>query len=93
VEDQFFILAVDNRTNDFVVIELKRGQTSDETVGQVLRYIGWVKANRAEQDQNVRGVIICKEIDDALRYAVLSVPDISVLLYTVGFDLEPPPDF
>ena len=32
------LLAVDEGNNDLVVIELKRGKTSDATLGQVLRY-------------------------------------------------------
>jgi predicted RNA-binding protein len=44
-------LAVDRETGELVVIELKRGQTSDATVGQVLRYMGWVRANLAEEGQ------------------------------------------
>jgi hypothetical protein len=62
-------LAEDKKTKDFVVIELKRGQTSDATIGQVLRYIGWVKKNLAGPDQKVRGIIVASEIDDALRNA------------------------
>ena len=39
------ILAVDRQTRDFVVIELKRNRTSDQVVGQLLRYMGWVRQN------------------------------------------------
>jgi predicted RNA-binding protein len=81
-------LAVEKTTGDLVVIELKRGQTSDSTVGQVLRYIGWVKENVAEQNQNVKGLIICKQLDDALKYAVKEIPFISVLIYQVNFSLS-----
>jgi len=70
-------LAVDQNTNELVVIELKRGQTSDASVGQVLRYINWIKKNLAKPDQNVRGIIVASEIDDALRYAVTGLPNIS----------------
>jgi predicted RNA-binding protein len=82
-------LAVDNETNDLVVIELKRGQSSDTTVGQVLRYIGWVKENIATTGQRVRGIIICHEIDDALGYAVRQIENVDVLTYKVNFELQP----
>lgn len=82
-------LAVDRDTDDLVVIELKRGQTSDATVGQVLRYIGWVRANLAEEDQQVRGIIVAAEIDEALRYALKGLPDITVQTYQVDFTLHP----
>ena len=54
-------LAIDKSTNDLVIIELKKGKTSDATVGQLLRYINWVKENVANDAQNVRGIIIAKE--------------------------------
>jgi len=38
------ILARHRRDGRWLVVELKRGQSNDETVGQVLRYIGWVNA-------------------------------------------------
>lgn len=80
-------LAVDDESNALVVVELKRGQTSDATVGQVLRYMEWVEENVAEEGQEVRGLIVCKDLDDALRLAVRRLPDVSVLTYQVDFKL------
>ena len=37
------ILAKDKKTNSYVVIELKKNQTSDDTVGQAMRYMGWIE--------------------------------------------------
>lgn len=82
-------LCTDSDTGDFVVIELKRGKSSDSTIGQVLRYVSWVKENLAKPGQKVRGIIIAKEIDEALRYAVKSLDDVSVLTYKVDFVLSP----
>ncbi len=73
---------------DFVVIELKRGKTSDAVVGQVLRYIGWVRENLAGPGQKVKGIIIAHEIDHALRYAAGSLPNVRVMTYRVDFRLE-----
>lgn len=81
-------LAVDDDTGDFVVIELKRGQTSDATIGQVLRYISWVRENVATAGQNVRGVIVASEVDEALRYAARDLTNISVQTYEVTFTLQ-----
>ncbi len=82
-------LAADKKANELIVIELKRGQTSDATVGQVLRYMSWVRENVATQGQNVRGIIVASEIDDALRYAARSLPNVSVKTYAVTFALQP----
>ena len=83
-------LAHNNENNDLVVIELKRGKTSDATVGQILRYINWLKENIAEDDQNVRGIIIAGSVDDALKYTVMGNKDIEVKTYKVDFKLLSP---
>lgn len=80
-------LAKDRSNNDLVVIELKRGKTSDSTVGQLLRYIGWVKENIAIEKQNVRGIIITHEVDDALKYAAKNMDYIELKTYKVDFHL------
>jgi hypothetical protein len=52
-----------------VVMELKRGRSSDEVVGQVLRYIGFVRENVATKGQDVRGCIVTGDYDESLRLA------------------------
>ena len=79
------ILARDKKTGDYVVIELKRNQTSDDTVGQVMRYMGWVEENLI--GSKVRGIIIAGSFDERLRLALLRQPDIDVLVYRVDFKL------
>jgi len=80
------ILATDKKTGSFVVIELKRNQTSDDTVGQLARYMGWVKENK--KDNNVRGVIISGQYDKKLDYARAMIPNVDVFIYQVDFKLS-----
>jgi hypothetical protein len=82
-------LCTERETGDFVVVELKRGKTSDAAVGQILRYIGWVRKNMAKEGQRVKGIIIAKEVDEALGYAVRDLADVSVSTYKVDFSLAP----
>jgi restriction system protein len=82
------ILAYDPSEKMFVVIELKRGRGVDSVVGQTLRYIGWVQENLCEEGQGVRGLIICHEVDEKLKYALVSVNNIRVKLYEVDFRLH-----
>ena len=72
----------------WLVIELKRGQTSDATVGQVARYMGWVMENLAGSGEMVQGLVIAHQIDDAMRFALKAVRDVHVLLYEVDFKLR-----
>jgi hypothetical protein len=80
------ILAKDKETGCFVVIELKKNQTSDDTVGQITRYMGWVMKNKS--DKNVKGIIIAGEFDKKLEYALKAVSNIEVFLYKVNFRLN-----
>jgi len=83
------ILARHRTKPDWLVVELERGQTSDATVGQVLRYIGWIQQKLAEAGEKVRGLIIAHEVDDNLRYALSAVPDVDSQRYEVQFRLHP----
>lgn len=79
------ILAKDKSNGSYVVIELKRNQTSDDTVGQLARYMGWIKEHK--NDTNVRGVIIAGHYDKKLDYAREMIPNIEVFIYQVNFKL------
>ncbi len=81
------LLAVDKEKKEFVVIELKKGKSSDAVIGQILRYMGWVKDNLAK-DYDVRGIIIVKEKDERLRYALKLTPNVSLFLYEVSFNVK-----
>lgn len=81
------ILAKDKATKNYVVIELKRDQSSDDTFGQLTRYMGWVK--RHLKDENVKGIIIAGRYDKKLDYALEYAPnDTEVFIYNVSFTLN-----
>ena len=80
------ILARDKVTKNYVVIELKKNQTSDDTLGQLTRYMGWIKKNK--KDENVKGIIVAGQFDSKLEYARTMVPNTEVFLYEVDFKLK-----
>jgi hypothetical protein len=80
-------LARDANTNGLIVVHLKRGEASEATVGQILRHISWIRENVAESGQDVRGVIVARQSDPALEYAVKNLPFVEVMTYTVDFQL------
>ena len=80
------ILARNKSDKSYVVIELKRNQTSDDTVGQVTRYMGWVQEEFG--DNNVSGVIVPGKYDEKLYYAQKMLKNIEVFLYEVNFKLN-----
>jgi len=81
------ILAISKDGQRLLVVELKRGRASDVVVGQILRYMGYVKEQIAESHQTVEGVIIALDDDQKLRWALLAVPSISFYRYQVSFKL------
>jgi hypothetical protein len=82
------LLAKDKNGN-FVVIELKKGRRDDEVVGQVLRYMGWVRMNLCKNSESVRGLIIVGERNPKLKYALTETGNnISAMVYQVKFQLH-----
>jgi hypothetical protein len=77
------VLAVDKEGN-FVVIELKVGHATDNACSQLLRYIGWIKKHMAA-DRKVRGIIICGNATDGLKYATSTLENVSIKEYEVHF--------
>jgi hypothetical protein len=72
----------------WLIIELKRSQTSDVTVGQIMRYMGWVKRNLANSDETVEGLIIAQHPDQKLLYALEMQANVDLKLYEVEFKLR-----
>ena len=80
------ILAIDKKTKSHVVIELKRNQTSDDTVGQLLRYMSIIEEDK--KDNNVKGVIVAAKFDERLKYALKKVNGAEAFLYEVDFNIK-----
>lgn len=74
------ILAVDGN-NDYVVIELKVSRGYDRVIGQLLRYMAWIKNNMAEPGQNVKGVIVARSISEDLLLASSLISNIKLFEY------------
>jgi restriction system protein len=81
------ILAYEPKSKTFAVIELKKGNSSDQVIGQILRYMGWVKKNLCKEGEGVRGLIICNDSDRKMSYALEMTNNITVRYYRVSFKL------
>lgn len=81
------ILAEDKKTEQLVVIELKKNQTSDDTIGHLTRYMGWLEEHKTN-GQPTKGIIIAAQYDNRLHYALKKVKDVEVYLYRVSFKLD-----
>jgi hypothetical protein len=86
------LLCVDSSTNALVVVGLQRGRSADQVIGQVARYMGWVRAHLAADSQPVAGIVVAHQCDDRLRYAAAAVPGLTVFTYRLNFELVPAPE-
>lgn len=81
------ILAIRKDKKELLVVELKKGRASDAVVGQILRYMGFVIQELAEEGQTVRGVIIALEDDQRIRRALAMTPNVAFYRYQISFKL------
>ena len=88
VENHYLdILALDKDKN-YVVIELKVSKGYDRVVGQILRYMAWIRKNHAENNQIVRGIIVAREISDDLSLACSEINNIDLYEYQLSVSLQ-----
>ena len=81
------ILAISKDEKEVLVVELKKGRASDSVVGQIQRYMGYVTEFVAEDNQQVKGVIIALDEDQRIKFALKVAPNIEFYRYEVKFDL------
>lgn len=81
------ILALSKDQKEYLVIELKRGRAGDRVVGQLLRYMGFVKKDLCQDGRTVRGVIVAHQDDLGLRNAISMVNDVEFYRYSIDFKL------
>jgi hypothetical protein len=76
------LLAKHKSEKKWLVIELKVSKTSDDVIGQILRYMGWVKLNLARgENEKVEGLIVAYELDENTFCSLVDLKDLSVKLY------------
>ena len=80
------ILTIDEN-NDFYVFETKLSKGMDKALGQLLRYMGWVKVNLAKNN-NVYGIIVANKMDEKIKYAVEVTPNVSLCEYEMNFEIN-----
>ena len=80
------ILAI-SKDKTILVVELKKGRVSDNVVGQIQRYMGYIKDELAEPDQKVKGIIIGLEDDLKIKRALSVTSNIEFYRYKVNFKL------
>lgn len=81
------ILATDSKGN-YVFIELKVSKGYDRVVGQLLRYMAWIRKNQTEPGQSVRGIIVARHISEDLLLACSGVQGVQLFEYALSVSLH-----
>ncbi len=81
------ILAISKDKKELLVVELKKWRVSDVVVGQVQRYMGYVKDELTEKWQIVKWVIVWLDDDVRVRRALSVTNNIDFYKYQVSFKL------
>jgi hypothetical protein len=79
-------LTVDYDGN-FVVIEIKRKAT-DDTIGQILRYMGWTQEELCKDGQKVTGLIVAEKKDVKLEFALKVMPSVKFIKLSLSISLN-----
>jgi restriction system protein len=83
------ILAIKKDKSEVLIIELKKGRSSDAVVGQMLRYVTAVKREVAEEGQKIRAIILTGQDDKKIRYSLEPLNGlIEFMVYKVSFAIE-----
>lgn len=82
------ILATSKCGKEFLVIELKKGKASDSVIGQIQRYMGYIKDEVAEEGQIVKGIIIAFSDDEKIKRALSVTQNIEFYSYEITFSLK-----
>jgi hypothetical protein len=67
-------LLCQDELGNYVVVELKKTKGTDQVMGQILRYMGWVAEEYPQK--KVRGIVIVSKKDEALRFALKAVSNV-----------------
>lgn len=87
---QIDLLYKNAERGDFLVVELKRTEdTADYAIGQIARYMGWVKENLAK-GKKVYGLLVVRSASEELRYAVKAVSNCRLTTYEMAFNFKSP---
>lgn len=81
------ILAISKDKKELLIVELKKGRASDNVVGQIQRYMGYVLEELAEKNQKVKGVILALDDDLRIRRALAVTANIEFYRYQISFKL------
>jgi endonuclease len=87
VGGRFIDILASDANGNLVVIELKVSRGYDRVIGQLLRYMAWIKKNLADEGTGVRGIIVAREISEDLVLSCSLVSNVELFEYKLSLTL------
>ncbi len=82
------LLATDSE-GGLVVVMISEKNQGDELIAEVLKRVGWIRKHLGEEDQRVRGIVLCEDPPENLSYTAAAVADtVSFKTYRVALTFE-----
>ncbi len=82
------LLARDSN-DSYVVIELKRGRSSDRVIGQIARYLGWVTERMVQGNEaRARAIVVGREYDAKFAAAITQINRVRPYTYDIRVRFE-----
>lgn len=72
------LLGYRRQAREWWVFELKRGRPNDAVVGQIGRYLSWMREAHVTGGETVTGAIIARRVDQKLRLSAAAIPGVSL---------------
>lgn len=72
-----------DRSGTTVILELKVGEATDASIGQIARYLGWYG-----RLGNVRGILIAADFPERIKYAASAIPNLQLRKFQVRFQFD-----
>lgn len=82
----FIDILCKDKNNDYVIIETKAGKAKDAALGQILGYIGALKASGVTE--NIRGILVASDFDSRIFYATKALANITLTKYNLSFRFD-----
>ncbi|WP_417206267.1 endonuclease NucS domain-containing protein [Antarctobacter sp.] len=86
VASGYIDILCENEAKDFVVVELKAGQTDPRVIAQILGYMGDLLEE--EPARSVAGIIVAHEFDRRTIAAARAIPNLRLMKYHVHFSFS-----
>ena len=82
----FIDILCKDKDDNYVIMETKAGKAKDGAIGQLLGYIGALKASGVTE--NIRGILVASDFDNRVLYAAKTLANVTLTKYNLSFRFD-----